>query len=386
MRLLLVAALAMAARCSGVARVLSLRQLAQAVRTACDGLGVPADAWLEPGLAAAAAAAAIARLRSDETDPDPDASLPPQGEFRHAAATTVERLRAATSERFAAVKDAAHNRDPLAMHTLGLLHYSGVGGASRDETKSAYWHAAAAAEGNIEALATLGGCVRRGVGAAQDKSIGIVIIEACAAAGSAVGLVKLGVMHEEGAVPGLPPDFNAAANLFERAAAVRLADGGATDGGVTGGGGGSDEPGRARRSALGLFHHGFACMYGIGVARDVEAAAAAWLAAARLAPDDGSEEAAWGLFLEQGNFSTTLRKRINPDRALRLAAALEHAPAVAELARRDRRSGRATEEAPREEGTGERTERFTREGVGKARAWTERDERAEAYLDQLLGG
>ena len=33
-----------------------------------------------------------------------------------------------------------------------------------------------------------------------------------------------------------------------------------------------------------------------------------------------------------------------------------------------------------------RRKRFTRQELSKARSWTGRDERAEAYLEQLLGG
>jgi hypothetical protein len=80
-----------------------------------------------------------------------------------------------------------------------------------------------------------------------------------------------------------------------------------------------------------------------------------------------------------------LRRRVNPDRCLRLAAALEHEGAIAELSRRQARKGkrRGADGRPGEGGT---KERFTREGLNKARSWTERDERAELYLDQLMGG
>jgi TPR repeat protein len=247
--------------------------------------------WLEPEDAAFIAARAIAGLAAtalgDEAELPP---LPPQGEYRFAAASTPESMAAATSDRFGAVDEAAHAGDPLAMHTLGLLHYNGVGGASWDERESAYWHAAAAAAGNVEALATLGGCVRRGVGALQDEPTGVAIIQACAAAGSPVGLVKLGLLHEKGELPGgLPADPTRAAQLFEQAAAARLtghsrvgarartdaADAGGGDGCGAGGKGGDGScealfPLKPRRSAFGLFQHGFALMYGVGAPRDVE--------------------------------------------------------------------------------------------------------------------
>lgn len=85
---------------------------------------------------------------------------------------------------------------------------------------------------------------------------------------------------------------------------------------------------------------------------------------------------------EQGSLSPALRRRVHPDRCLRLSAALEYAPAVAELARRGERTGQRDEAAEGER----RRKRFTRQELSKARSWTGRDERAEAYLEQLLGG
>mmetsp|Transcript_27471 Transcript_27471/g.85952 ORF Transcript_27471/g.85952 Transcript_27471/m.85952 type:complete len:480 (-) Transcript_27471:120-1559(-) len=341
---------------------------------------VPCHAeWREA--VAAAAAWAIGELRSEGGSQQPETSLPPlkpQGEFRFAPASTAATMRLATEERYSAVADAAHGGDGTAQHTLGLLHYSGVGGAQRDERESAYWHAAAAVAGNVEALATLGGCVRRGVGAELDEAAGLDIITACAAAGSPVGLVKLGVCHEDGDLPGKPADAQRAAALFESAASVWV--GGEPPSESESESEASPPP--RRRSALALFQHGFAQVYGIGTRRDVEAGAAAWLSAAKLAPDDGAEEAAWGLYSEQGSLSPALRRRVHPDRCLRLSAALEYAPAVAELARRGERTGQRDEAAEGER----RRKRFTRQELSKARSWTGRDERAEAYLEQLLGG
>jgi TPR repeat protein len=251
--------------------------------------------WLEPEDAAFVAARAIAGLVASNLEDEAELPpLPPQGEYRFSAADTPQRMAAATSDRFSAVEEAAHAGDPLAMHTLGLLHYNGVGGASWDERESAYWHAAAAAAGNVEALATLGGCVRRGVGALPDEPTGLAIIQACAAAGSPVGLVKLGMLHEEGELPGgLLADPIRAAQLFEQAAAARLGGhcraaaagvgGTGSDSETAGGSGragaGGEEgegfgetvlPLKPRQSALGLFQHGFARMYGIGAPRDVQ--------------------------------------------------------------------------------------------------------------------
>jgi len=144
-----------------------------------------------------------------------------------------------------------------------------------------------------QALATLGGCVRRGVGAELDEAAGLDIITACAAAGSPVGLVKLGVCHEDGAarrrlltdrpacsasgdprlpldgssrrqhspppsiagdLPGKPADAQRAAALFESAASVWV--GGEPPSESESESEASPPP--RRRSALALFQHGFA--------------------------------------------------------------------------------------------------------------------------------
>ncbi|EOD12043.1 hypothetical protein EMIHUDRAFT_437402, partial [Emiliania huxleyi CCMP1516] len=269
-------------------------------------------------------------------------------------------MRLATEERYSAVADAAHGGDGTAQHTLGLLHYSGVGGAQRDERESAYWHAAAAVAGNVEALATLGGCVRRGVGAELDEAAGLDIITACAAAGSPVGLVKLGVCHEDGDLPRKPADAQRAAALFESAASVWV--GGEPPSESESESEASPPP--RRRSALALFQHGFA-----------QFTASARGGTSRRALRRGSLRRSWPrttvrrrqrgastpsrtpaqpcsreagavgeLFTrprpsEQGSLSPALRRRVHPDRCLRLSAALEYAPAVAELARRGERTG-----------------------------------------------
>ena len=103
-----------------------------------------------------------------------------------------------------------------------------MGGCEADARQSAYWHAAAAAQGNLDALATLGGCVRRGAGVAQDETTGVALITAAAEAGAPVGLCKLGVCYDEGTLPGRPADATLAARLFAQVRGrgrVRLAIG-----------------------------------------------------------------------------------------------------------------------------------------------------------------
>lgn len=228
----------------------------------------------------------------------------------------------------------------------GLLLYTGVGGAPRDERASAQWHAAAAAQGNVDGLATLGGCIRRGVGAEQNEAVGVRLIEAAASAGSAVGLTKLGALHDEGA-SGYQADSWRAAQCYERVA--------------------------EQGSALGLFNHGWALVHGIGTARDVERGLEAWWAAMALAPDDGAEEAAFFLYDERSCMSDEQVARYRPGKCLRLSAALGYDKAVKELRRREQKR-QLTDLL----GGKDRGERFIRND--KARAWTAKEERGEQYL------
>ena len=61
-------------------------------------------------------------------------------------------------------------------------------------------------------------------------------------------------------------------------------------------------------------------------------ASAAATAAARLAPDDGAEEASFFLWAERGRMDREQRARYRPDACLRLAASLGFEHAVDELA------------------------------------------------------
>lgn len=142
---------------------------------------------------------------------------------------------------------------------------------------------------------------------------GLQLIEAAAAAGSAVGLTKLGVLYDEGAseLTGGASDPWRAAKHFEAAAATG--------------------------SALGLFNHGWALVHGIGTGRDVVQGLDLWREAAALAPEDGSEEAAYYLYEERHLMSDELAAAVRPARCLRLAAALGFDKAVQRLRRAERR-------------------------------------------------
>ena len=160
----------------------SAHLLATTARDACAALSVPKDEWLEPEDAAFAVARALSAisLPAAEDDaaegdaPPPLPPLPPQGEF--VFSTDVH------ADRYAEAEEAAFAGDARAQHTLGLLLFGGVGGCEPDARHSAYWHTAAAAQGNLDALATLGGCVRRGetAGVAQDETVGVALITAAA--------------------------------------------------------------------------------------------------------------------------------------------------------------------------------------------------------------
>ena len=316
---------------------LVLHQLAHAIKTACSPLGE----WPEPEDAARACAEVIAAppLLSDE-----DAELPLQGEMRFGSSVSHD-------ERFAVAEPLANLGDSQAMQSAGLLLFSGVGGAPQDLRLSAQWHAAAVAQGNVDALATLGGCVRRGVGADQLEETGLTLINAAAAAGSPVGLCKLGVLYDDGA-NGLPQDSWKACQLFEAAA--------------------------KSGSALGLFNHGWALVYGIGTARDVERGLESWASAVALAPNDGAEEAAFCLYDERKSMSEAQVARYRPGKCLKLAAALGYEKAVRELRRRKRNRAARAVFSQQRRSPGQA--KFVRND--KARAFTQKELRGEALLEE----
>ncbi|KAJ1487541.1 hypothetical protein T484DRAFT_1888900 [Baffinella frigidus] len=295
MRTVLFAVAAVVAQC-GAAHAMRVPQRALASRIVRAVATCPRDpqGWLAPEAVAQAAFGVFA----DDTDDGENFPVPcPQGEYDFGLDFTAFGARAARAA------EAAHapRFDATAQHSLGLLLHLGVGGCDADAFASARWHAAAAAQGHLDALATLGGCVRKGGGCGRDEVVGVALIEACARADVPVGLNKLGGLWESGDHYGYA-DCARAFKCFEKAA----------------------EAG----SALGLFNVGHALFYGIGVAPDAQRAAECWRAAAARAPDDGAEEAAFELY----------RHSLGEDTRgmLRLAAALEHPSAVEEEARRRR--------------------------------------------------
>ena len=110
--------------------------------------------------------------------------------------------------------------------------------------------------------------------------------------------------------------------------------------------------------------------------RDVDRGLALWAEAAARAPDDGSEEAAYAIYDERSALSEEQKALYRPGNCLKLAADLGFERAITELKRRRRnREAKAIySQSRRAQGT----ERFVRND--KARAWTQKDERGDAFL------
>lgn len=315
-------------------------RLSHALRDACAS-AFGSEVWPEPEEVAAIACSVIAIAPLDSEDTNEMLAPLPQGEYRFAAETPFD-------ERVHIVEPLAYDGDSRAAQTLGLLLFSGVGGCSADARMSARWHAAAASLGNIDGLATLGGCIRRGVGAEQDADSGRALIEAAAAAASPMGLCKLGVLHDEGEA-GLAQDSWEAVRCFEAAA--------------------------AQGSALGRFHFGWALVHGIGTPRDVPRGLEQWVSAMRSAPEDGAEEAAYYLYEERALIEDPgAYDAIRPTACLRLSVALEFDLAVQRLARAEER--RRTKDVLNEYSKPRKKERFIRND--KARQFTAKELRAMA--------
>ena len=96
--------------------------------------------------------------------------------------------------------DKALEEDSTAQHSLGLLYHMGYGGVLQSDEYSTKWHAISALYGNIDAIAVLGGCLRKGSGIKQNKELGLELIYYAAEKLSPFGLVKKAhvIEQEEG--------------------------------------------------------------------------------------------------------------------------------------------------------------------------------------------
>ena len=178
------------------------------------------------------------------------------------------------SQRFSYFEQQAQHGDPRAQHSVGLLLWNGFASAteqiSTDPEKSARWHAAAAVQGNLDALAVFGGCLRTGTGVGKCKNIalGLRCIEYSASIGNPSGVNKKGAMMESN------DDYFGAMKLYRQC---------------------YDDKSK-RTNALLLFNLGYCLIHGEGVNHDVEEGEQLWRDAVALAPEEGSEEAAWFLY------------------------------------------------------------------------------------------
>lgn len=185
---------------------------------------------------------------------------------------------------------------PDAQHSYALLLHSGFGSVTRNAKLSAQFHAAAAIQGHLDGCAVLGGCLRKGIGVKRNVALGIELIEYCALVGNPTGVNKKGALLESN------DDGQDAYKLYKAC----------YDSG--------------RINALLLFNLGWCHMYGIGVKKDRIKAISFWEGASSMAPDEGSEEAAWNLYQEY--------KRDDPKKAqpwLDLAVDLGYYEALEEI-------------------------------------------------------
>jgi TPR repeat protein len=192
-----------------------------------------------------------------------------------------------------------------AQHSYGLLLWSGFTGVSIDAEASARWHAAAAAQNHLDGMAVLGGCLRTGTGTAvkpkqskkSGRELGVRLIDYCASQYNPTGVNKHAALLVE-----TNSDERGAADLYQECL---------------------DQD---KVNALLLFNLGWCHVNGEGVDRkDVDRGESLWQTAAAMAPDEGSEEAAWFLYQQY--------KRNDPKKAeqwLQLAADLGYEEAVIE--------------------------------------------------------
>lgn len=159
-------------------------------------------------------------------------------------------------------KTRALDGDSCAQHSLGLLLWNGYCGAP-NEIESARWHAAAAVQHHLDAMAVLGGCLRTGAGVAPNVELGLELIAYTAQQRNPTGINKQAALEE-------------AADNYEKAFALYQS---------------CPHP-----NALLLMNLGWSYMEGAGTSKDTLKGIDSWKDAVLLAPDEGSEEAAWFLY------------------------------------------------------------------------------------------
>lgn len=165
---------------------------------------------------------------------------------------------------------------PKAQHSIALLLWNEYGGVEREAVTSAKWHAAAAIQGHLDGMALLGGILRTGTGLEaivskkkqkQNVSLGLHLIDYCAQMNNPTGVNKKAALLE------IDEDHEGAFHLYQ------------------------DCYDRGNANALLKLNLGWCWINGIGVVRkDVVKGEDFWRGAVEMAPDEGSEEAAWYLY------------------------------------------------------------------------------------------
>ena len=156
---------------------------------------------------------------------------------------------------------------PNAQHSLGLLLWSGFGGANRNPEESAKYHAAAARQNHLDGMAVLGGCLRTGTGIKRNETLGLKLIHFCAFQGNPTGINKKAALLES------IDDEYGALELYRNC------------------------HNESRINALLLFNLGWCLYNGQGTDdKHVKKGMQLWKDAAGMAPDEGSEEACWYLY------------------------------------------------------------------------------------------
>jgi TPR repeat protein len=161
----------------------------------------------------------------------------------------------------------AREGDPHAQHSSGLLLWSGFCG-QQDDIESAKWHAAAAAQGHLDSIAIIGGCLRKGAGIKRNVALGLDVIRSCASIGNPTGINKQVALLEE------RDDLKSAFEHLETCIAT------------------------GRANSLVYFNLGYFLVHGEkggAVELDESRGEEMWRKAIDLAPDEGSEEAAYFL-------------------------------------------------------------------------------------------
>lgn len=167
----------------------------------------------------------------------------------------------------------ASDGDAFAQHSLGLLFWNGfcsdkhstkAKNNGSNDIQSARWHAAAAVQHHLDAMAVLGGCLRTGTGVGQNGKLGLELITyAGVEHQNPTGINKLAALEE------VSGNHDAAFALYQRC---------------------------PKPNALLLMNLGWAYVEGEGIPKDNQQGILFWKKAVAMAPDEGSEEAAWFLY------------------------------------------------------------------------------------------